>query len=84
MKEKLLAAHRGGIKNVIIPKENSGDLKEVPQNITQDLIIHPVSWIDEALQLALVSKTKPLTAADFGEENPKKTGQNEEGRLSTH
>ena len=84
LKEKLLAAHRGGIKNVIIPKENSGDLKEVPQNITQDLIIHPVSWIDEVLQLALVSKTKPLTAADFGEENPKKTGQNEEGRLSTH
>ena len=84
LKEKLLAAHRGGIKNVIIPKENSGDLKEVPQNITQDLIIHPVSWIDEVLQLALVSKTEPLTAADFGEENPKKTGQNEEGRLSTH
>ena len=84
LKEKLLAAHRGGIKNVIIPKENSGDLKEVPRNITQDLTIHPVSWIDEVLQLALVSKTKPLTAADFGEENPKKTGQNEEGRLSTH
>ena len=53
LKEKLLAAHRGGIKNVIIPVENVKDLKEVPDNIKQDLNIKPVRWIDEVLVLAL-------------------------------
>ncbi|GAB3022294.1 endopeptidase La [Bowmanella dokdonensis] len=53
LKEKLLAAHRGGIKTVIIPKENERDLKEIPDNVKQDLDIHPVQWIDEVLVLAL-------------------------------
>lgn len=53
LKEKLLAAHRSGIKNVIIPIENVKDLKEVPENITQDLVIKPVRWIDEVLGAAL-------------------------------
>lgn len=53
LKEKLLAAHRGGIKTVIIPKENERDLKEIPDNVKADLSIHPVKWIDEVLQLAL-------------------------------
>lgn len=53
VKEKLLAAHRSGIKNVIIPVENVKDLKEIPDNIKQDLIIKPVRWIDEVLSLAL-------------------------------
>ncbi len=53
LKEKLLAAHRGDIKLVIIPKENEPDLKEIPENIIQDLAIHPVEWIDEVLELAL-------------------------------
>jgi ATP-dependent Lon protease len=53
LKEKLLAAHRGGIKTVIIPKDNERDLKEIPENIKQDLSIHPVKWIDEVLSLAL-------------------------------
>ncbi|OHC27258.1 MAG: endopeptidase La, partial [Pseudomonadales bacterium RIFCSPHIGHO2_02_FULL_60_43] len=47
LKEKLLAAHRGGIKTVIIPEENVRDLKEIPENIKQDLQIKPVKWIDE-------------------------------------
>ncbi|BBW90879.1 Lon protease [Pseudoalteromonas sp. PS1M3] len=54
LKEKLLAAHRGGIKTVIIPKINERDLKEIPDNVLAGLDIHPVTWIDEVLKLALV------------------------------
>ncbi len=53
VKEKLLAAHRGKIKTVIIPMENERDLKEIPDNIKAELNIRPVKWIDEVLQLAL-------------------------------
>ncbi|CAJ1778036.1 endopeptidase La [Aeromonas salmonicida] len=53
LKEKLLAAHRGGIKRVLIPKENERDLEEIPDNVKQDLEIYPVRWIDEVLELAL-------------------------------
>jgi len=53
LKEKLLAAHRSGIKNVIIPVENVKDLKEIPDNVKQDLTITPVRWIDEVLSVAL-------------------------------
>ncbi|REL27599.1 endopeptidase La [Thalassotalea euphylliae] len=53
LKEKLLAAHRGGIKTVVIPKDNERDLKEIPDNVKQDLAIHPVKWIDEVLDIAL-------------------------------
>ncbi len=53
LKEKLLAAHRGGIKTVVIPKDNERDLKEIPDNVKADLAIHPVKWIDEVLELAL-------------------------------
>jgi ATP-dependent Lon protease len=53
LKEKLLAAHRGGIRTVIIPDENFRDLKEIPDNIKADLVIKPVKWIDEVLEIAL-------------------------------
>lgn len=53
LKEKLLAAHRGGIKTVLIPFENKRDLEEIPDNVIADLSIHPVKYIDEVLQLAL-------------------------------
>ena len=53
LKEKLLAAHRGGIATVIIPKENSKDLVEIPKNIKEKLNIIPVKWIDEVLEIAL-------------------------------
>ncbi|URQ89427.1 endopeptidase La [Pseudoalteromonas sp. SCSIO 43101] len=53
LKEKLLAAHRGGIKTVIIPKINERDLKEIPDNVLEGLEIHPVTWIDDVLNLAL-------------------------------
>ena len=53
LKEKLLAAHRGGIKTVIIPKENERDLKEIPENVLEGLSIHPVKKIEDVLELAL-------------------------------
>ena len=53
LKEKLLAAHRGGIELVIIPEENQKDLADIPQNITDSLTIKPVRWSDEVLDIAL-------------------------------
>ena len=53
LKEKLLAAHRGGIKTVLIPKDNERDLEEIPANVIADLDVRPVRWIDEVLKVAL-------------------------------
>ena len=60
LKEKLLAAHRGGIKRVLIPEQNSKDLVEIPTNIKDALEIIPVKWIDKVLELALTSVPGPL------------------------
>jgi ATP-dependent Lon protease len=60
LKEKLLAAQRGGIKVVLIPEENTKDLAEIPDNIKNKLDIHPVKWIDQVLELALERKPEPL------------------------
>ncbi len=60
LKEKLLAAHRGGIKTVLIPQENVKDLTEIPDNIKNKLDIHPVKWIDQVLELALERVPEPL------------------------
>ncbi len=60
LKEKLLAAHRGNIKTVIIPADNERDLKEIPDNIKADLSIHAVKWIDQVLELALERMPLPL------------------------
>ncbi|ADZ91807.1 endopeptidase La [Marinomonas mediterranea] len=62
LKEKLLAAHRGGIKTVVIPKENARDLKEIPDNIVADMEIVPVKWIDEVLDVALEYIPSPKEA----------------------
>jgi ATP-dependent Lon protease len=61
LKEKLLAAHRGGIKTVLIPEENVKDLAEIPDNIKNRLDIQPVKWIDSVFDLALERKTEPLS-----------------------
>ncbi|MEE3880101.1 endopeptidase La [Vibrio sp. YYF0003] len=53
LKEKLLAAHRGGIKTVLIPKDNERDLEDIPENVIADLTVIPVQWIDEVLKVAL-------------------------------
>lgn len=63
LKEKLLAAHRGGIKTVIIPKDNERDLEEIPDNVKRDLSIHPVRWIDEVLSLALAENPERFSPA---------------------
>jgi ATP-dependent Lon protease len=60
LKEKLLAAHRGGIKKVLIPEENQRDFKEIPDNIKADLTITPVKWIDQVLEIALTRIPEPL------------------------
>jgi ATP-dependent Lon protease len=61
LKEKLLAAHRGGITTVLIPEENQKDLAEIPKNIKQDLNIVPVRWIDDVLKVALQHMPEPLS-----------------------
>jgi len=66
LKEKLLAAHRGNIKTVIIPADNERDLKEIPDNIKADLDIIPVRWIDQVLEHALQYQPTPLS----GDKNP--------------
>jgi ATP-dependent Lon protease len=60
LKEKLLAAQRGGVKNVIIPSENERDLKEIPDNVKENLTIYPVKWMDDVLAIALVNLPEPL------------------------
>ena len=60
LKEKLLAAHRGGIKTVMIPEQNVKDLVEIPDNIKNRLDIHPVKWIDQVLEIALERLPEPL------------------------
>ncbi|UVL02278.1 endopeptidase La [Pseudomonas sp. B21-047] len=85
LKEKLLAAHRGGIKTVIIPEENVRDLKEIPENIKQDLQIKPVKWIDEVLQIALQYAPEPLpdVAPEIVAKDEKRDSDAKE-RISTH
>jgi ATP-dependent Lon protease len=64
LKEKLLAAHRGGITTVIIPEDNKKDLADMPANITSSLEIHPVRWIDEVLDIALERPLQPNPTKD--------------------
>jgi ATP-dependent Lon protease len=61
LKEKLLAAHRGGITTVLIPEENVKDLQDIPENVKNQLEIVPVKWIDRVLEVALESMPQPLS-----------------------
>lgn len=70
LKEKLLAAHRGGIETVIIPDENQKDLADIPKNVTESLNICTVRWIDEVLDLALEHPLAPLSGKTEGLEKP--------------
>jgi ATP-dependent Lon protease len=63
LKEKLLAAHRGGIKTVVIPKDNERDLEEIPDNVIADLKVIPVQWIDDVLNIALEKSPQGFTVA---------------------
>ena len=82
LKEKLLAAHRGGITKVLIPEENEKDLAEIPDNIKAKLEIIPVRWIDQVLEVALAHQPTPLpkkseagTAAPKAKEKDKKSSR---------
>ena len=70
LKEKLLAAKRAGIKQVIIPEENYPELKEFPKQITKALQIHPVKWIDEVISLALTNEPKAKSSKKQSKSNP--------------
>ena len=85
LKEKLLAAHRGGIKEVLIPDENQRELKEIPDNIKGELIIRPVKWIDEVLEIALQRMPEPL-GEDSDSVNDKESSaeSDEDHRISAH
>jgi len=74
LKEKLLAAHRGGIRTVLIPEENRKDLDEIPGNIKDSLDIRPVRWIDDVIALALEHVPEPL---------PEQSGKKGEGSASS-
>jgi ATP-dependent Lon protease len=71
LKEKLLAAHRGGIKTVMIPEENVKDLQEIPENIKNNLEIVPVKWIDRVLEVALEAAPKSLPEDEVAKPAPK-------------
>ncbi|MBB5017742.1 ATP-dependent Lon protease [Chitinivorax tropicus] len=84
LKEKLLAAHRGGIKNVLIPEGNVKDLAEIPDNIKHKLTIHPVKWIDQVLELALERLPVIEGENDVGIEVPPKTEDSATGAALKH
>jgi len=78
LKEKLLAAHRAGIKTVIIPQENEKDLVEIPKNILAKLDIRPVRWLDEVLEIALAEMPEPIK----DETPPPKSGRSAKKKKS--
>ncbi|HTG97213.1 MAG TPA: endopeptidase La, partial [Burkholderiales bacterium] len=83
LKEKLLAAHRGGIKTVLIPEENVKDLTEIPDNIKNKLEIVPVKWIDKVLEIALERQPEPLPEHDESAPIPPK-GDDQPGVVRPH
>jgi ATP-dependent Lon protease len=83
LKEKLLAAHRGGIKTVLIPEENSRDLAEIPDNIKENLDIRTVKWIDQVLAVALTKVPEPLSD-EAVQELEKKRASDESNSIHTH
>ena len=84
LKEKLLAAHRGGIRTVIIPHDNASDLKEIPDNIKADLKICPVKWLDEVLDIALQESPTPLSEEEFNRASVGEKNSESGARPSTH
>ncbi len=87
LKEKLLAAHRGGVSIVLIPEENRKDLVEIPKNVKDKLDIRPVRWIDQVLDVALTHQPVPLKESP-GKVSPRKVakgkGKGKESPLTAH
>jgi len=87
LKEKLLAARRGGIKTVVIPRENERDLPEIPDNIKAELDIRAVKWIDEVLEIALERAPEPLSDEEYLADSLTGGGEDKEdaeNRINTH
>jgi ATP-dependent Lon protease len=84
LKEKLLAARRGGIKTVLIPEDNVGDLREIPDNIKDNLDIKPVRWIDEVFKIVLTEVPKPWVEEKDKNTKPLKKSKNNKNKLETH
>lgn len=82
LKEKLLAAHRGGIKTVVIPADNERDLRDIPDNIKADLRILPVKWVDQVLEIALQDMPKPYSDEEY--QALEQQAQDSSKRISTH
>jgi len=79
LKEKLLAAHRGGIKTVLIPEENVKDLQDIPENVKNNLEIVPVKWIDRVLEVALESAPQPLPEEEAPAAKPEAAATSSDG-----
>ncbi len=77
LKEKLLAAHRGGIKTVLIPADNEKDLADVPDNVKKGLSIKPVKWIDEVLEFALESMPEAIDEEDDLDDDVEQSAQSQ-------
>ncbi|MEW9898296.1 endopeptidase La [Chitinivorax sp. PXF-14] len=84
LKEKLLAAHRGGIKDVLIPEGNVKDLADIPDNIKHKLAIHPVKWIDQVFELALERRPVALPEHDDGISAPPAAEESATGAALKH
>jgi ATP-dependent Lon protease len=84
LKEKLLAAHRGGIKTVMIPEQNVKDLVDIPDNIKNKLDIHPVKWIDQVLEIALEHMPEPAEASTHATDAPNSENPEKPSSVVTH
>jgi ATP-dependent Lon protease len=84
LKEKLLAARRGGIKTVLIPEDNVGDLREIPDKIKDNLDIKPVRWIDEVFKIVLTEEPKPWADDKAKVSKTIKKTKNTKNKLETH
>lgn len=89
LKEKLLAAHRGGISTVIIPSENERDINEIPDNIKNNLRIIPVKWMDDVLEIALEKMPEPSETDEGNTVGIKEVGdksekENDKNRINPH
>ena len=84
LKEKLLAALRGGIKHVLIPKDNVKDLEEIPENVKTGLTIHPVKWIDEVLALGLEAQPEQWAAELAVDETPQTSKTKSRTKATKH
>ena len=84
LKEKLLAARRGGIKTVLIPEGNLGDLKEIPEKIKDNLQIKPVKWIDEVFKVVYTEEPKLWVSEKEENSKTQKISKNKKNKLETH